>query len=398
MSDRNATDVGVGNGLDWLRGSLPRAKANARAVAALTENPGCARRRVIDAAGVAAHELAARLGHPTLRGQSPFAIETGNRFEDRLKSRSNYELLVDALVDFVELPKPPNLVVVDVNHVGRLPDPEAWMDARARRTDEVLAKIAGGESDAPHIVDHPVLRFDLAGAVVNLEPDALAFRVGEKLELVEIKSYPIIDGQADPGKLSATAGQAAVYLMALRSALGRLGFDPDILEWSVILVAPRNFGRIPVAHRIPLKKKAMSITRVLRSVPRAADTVRSIPADVTFDVDPDGTKDAELAREELTSAVRSIRALFVPECVQTCDMAKFCRHEAWVTDDPSRLGREARENLAGVHSLRDALRLARQGARDGEPELEDVAESLAAAYGALKRARARADVQMGTAR
>src|SRR5690606_8112423 len=142
-------------------------------------------------------------------------IETGNRFEDRLKSRSNYELLVDALVDFVELPKPPNLVVVDVNHVGRLPDPEAWMDARARRTDEVLAKIAGGESDAPHIVDHPVLRFDLAGAVVNLEPDALAFRVGEKLELVEIKSYPIIDGQADPGKLSATAGQAAVYLMAL---------------------------------------------------------------------------------------------------------------------------------------------------------------------------------------
>ena len=88
-----------------------------------------------------------------------------------------------------------------------------------------------------------MLRFDLAGVTVNLEPDALAFRIGEKLELVEIKSYPIIDGQADPAKLSSTAGQTAVYHMALRATLERLGFDPEILVWSVILVAPKNFGR-----------------------------------------------------------------------------------------------------------------------------------------------------------
>ena len=191
--------------LDRIRGSLPRARANARTVAALTENPGCTRRRVIDSAGVAAHELAEQLGHPPLRGQSPFAIAGGNRFEDRLKKRSNYELLVDALEPFVELPKPPNLVVEDVNNVGRQPDPQAWMNARVARTDEALALIASGDTTAPHIVDHPVLRFDLAGVMVNLEPDALAFRIGDKLELVEIKSYPVIDGQADPGKLSSTA-------------------------------------------------------------------------------------------------------------------------------------------------------------------------------------------------
>ena len=37
------------------------AAANARSVAALTQNPGCTRRRVLDSAGVKAHELAASL-------------------------------------------------------------------------------------------------------------------------------------------------------------------------------------------------------------------------------------------------------------------------------------------------------------------------------------------------
>lgn len=374
--------------LDDIRGSLPRAHANARSVAALTENPGCTRRRVIDSAGISAHELAAKLGHPTLRGQSPFAIEGGNRFEDRLKRRSGYELLVDALAPYVELPKPPDLIVEDINRVGRLKDAGAWMDARVKRTDDVLARIARGDADAPHIVDHPVLRFDLAGATVNLEPDALAFRIGDHLELVEIKSYPIIDGQADPTKLSATAGQTAVYHMALRETLERLGFDPELLVWSVILVAPKNFGRAPVACRIPLRKKSLSLARVLQAVPRTADVLKTLPEDLTFDVDPDGNLDDAVLRAALTAAVRSVGALFVPECVQTCDMAKFCRQEAWRSDDPARLGRDARDNLAGVHSLADALRLAEHGPTDGEADLADVATALGDAYGAIARARA----------
>ena len=362
---------------------------NARAVAALTENPGCTRRRVIDAAGVSAHDLAVKLGQPTLRGQSPFAIETGNRFEDRLKERSDYELLVEALTPFMDLPKPPDLVVEDVNRVGMLPSPEAWMDARAQRTDEALSRIARGDADAPHIVDHPVLRFDLAGATVNLEPDALAFRVGDKLELVEIKSYPIIDGQADPGKLSSTAGQSAVYHMALRATLDRLGFEPELLEWSVILVAPRNFGRTPVAHRIPLVKKSMSIARVLRAAPKTADVLAALPDGLTFDVDPNETLDEEDMRHALAEAVGAVGAFFVPECVQNCDMARFCRQEAWTNDDPARLGRDARDNLAGVHSLADALRLAKDGPAADEAELADVSDALSAAYSALERARAR---------
>lgn len=375
--------------LKRIRGTLPSARANARSVAALTQNPGCTRRRVIDSASIPAYLLADKLGHPTLRGQSPFAIEGGNRFEDRLKRRSGYELLVDALAPYVELPKPPDLVVEDVNRVGRLKDAEKWMDARARRTDEALSRIARGDADAPHVVDHPVLRFDLAGVSVNLEPDALAFRVGDKLELVEIKSYPIIDGQADPKKLAATAGQASVYHMALRATLERLGFDPELLNWSVILVAPRNFGRTPVAHRIPLIKKSMALSRVLRAVPRTADVLEGLPDDLTFDVDPANSMDADALHVALAAAVTSVPAFFVPECVQNCDMAKFCRSEAWSNDDPARLGREARDNLAGVHSLADSLRLATCAPDEVEPELVDVGGALRDAFGAIERARMR---------
>ena len=61
----------------------------------------------------------------------------------------------------------------------------------------------------------------------------------------------------------------------------------------------------------------------------------------------------------------------------------------WGNDDPSRLGRDARDNLAGVHSLSDALRLAKSGPDEDESELSDVAEALGYAYAALERARAR---------
>ncbi len=377
--------------LDRLRGSLPRASANARSVAALTENPGCSRRRIVDAAGLKAHELADRLGHPTLRGQSPFAIETGNRFEDRLKKRSGYALLVEALAPFVDLPAPPDLNVEDVNSVGRLADAQTWMEARVAKTDEALARIARGGADAPHVVDHPVLRLDLTGSSVNLEPDALAFRVGDRLELVEIKSYAVIDGQADPAKVSATAAQSAVYHMALRATLERLGFDPELLAWSVILVAPRNFGRTPTAHRIPLRKKSAALARVLGSVPRVGELLDDLPHDLSFDVGSTNT-DSRAASEALNVVVSAIDALYVPECVQNCDMAKFCRSEAWSNDDPSRVGRTARDSLAGVSSLSEALALARSAnATDGSDA--EVGGALRDAFGALERARARSGDQ-----
>jgi hypothetical protein len=382
-----------GSVLDRIRGSLPKGRANARTVAALTDNPGCARRRVIDAAGVKAYELAERLGHPVTRGQSPFAIVTGTRFEARLKTGSDYKLLVEVLKPFVDLP----VEGLQCRDLGRVKGTKLGVESleeRARLTDEVLSAIARGDADAPHLVDHPVLVFDLAGAPVYLEPDALAFRVGTKLELVEIKSYPVIDGQAASEKVSSTAGQAAVYLLAMRATLARLGFDPNLLSWSVILVASKNFGRTPVAHRIPLRKKTMALERVLRAVPKTSTLVASLPETFTLDVDPKKTGGAA-ERKALDQAVHQLPMLYVPECLASCDMARYCRQQAIIEDDPARLGRAARDSLAGVPTLSDALRVVRNPRQPTDARLADVAGALRDAYGALQRGRSLAPASCG---
>jgi len=230
---------------------------------------------------------------------------------------------------------------------------------------------------------------------VYLEPDALALRTGNQLQLVEIKSYPVIDGQADPGKLSATGGQAAVYLLALRMALRRLGFDPDVLRWSVILVAPRNFGRAATAHEIPLRKKAMALERVLRAIPATGSLLDRLRPGFTLDVDPGPASSPDRRRKTLEGAVRTLPMLYVPECLAGCDMARFCRQQAIDDDDPARLGRTARDELAGVPTLADALRLATSGRKPSEKELADVADALQHAHHALRRARAMAPKACG---
>ena len=380
--------------LDSIRGTLPRGRANARSVAAVTENPGCTRRRVIEAASIPAYELAERAGFPAMRGQSPFAITSGNRFEERLKEGSGYAALVEALAAFVTLPAS-DPVVADLNRVPGRKGSQAWLDARVASTKEVLAQLASRDPSAPHIVDHPMLTFELAGSTVYLEPDALAFQVESGLQLVEIKSYAIIDGQADPSKVSATAGQSAVYLLAMRATLAELGFDPDLLDWSVILVAPKNFGRYPTAHRVPLRKKAMSIQRVLARVTSAAATAVVLPDGFTLDVDPGAALPPHKREQRLRAALGRLDPLYVPECLSACDLAGFCRDEAISTDNPSRLGRQARDVLGDVGTLAEARRLSTLPEKKVPPELSDVAAQLREAARALAQARAAAPAACG---
>jgi hypothetical protein len=69
-----------------LRGPVPPQGYDARKIAALTANPGCDRRSLLDAAGVDKAELAARLGAAGGYGQSPFALGRGSAFEALVKA------------------------------------------------------------------------------------------------------------------------------------------------------------------------------------------------------------------------------------------------------------------------------------------------------------------------
>lgn len=57
-----------------IRGRALAKTHNARTIAALASNPGCARRAILDAAGVDKQRIAAYAGFPAPFGQSRFAL------------------------------------------------------------------------------------------------------------------------------------------------------------------------------------------------------------------------------------------------------------------------------------------------------------------------------------
>lgn len=217
--------------LDAIRGGVPPRRHNARTIAALTGNPGCVRRAVLDGAGVDKPKLAERIGFPARFGQSRFAITRGNAFEAQVKADGGAELL--------------RLVA---ERLGVEPDERAgWTDLgadddlpeRHARSRELLVAAAPTGADQPAaLFDHPLLSLEVAGRRVHLEPDLVAARLAGRFHVVEIKSFPVIDGQADPAKVAAAATQSAVYVLALRELLAAGGHDPGLVSHEVVLICP----------------------------------------------------------------------------------------------------------------------------------------------------------------
>jgi hypothetical protein len=79
--------------LDRIRGQVAPKGHNAQTIAALASNPGCARRAIVDAAGVHKQQLASYAEFPARFGQSQFAIGRSNAFEAQVKTRGCAKLL-----------------------------------------------------------------------------------------------------------------------------------------------------------------------------------------------------------------------------------------------------------------------------------------------------------------
>lgn len=330
--------------LDRLRGDTPAKRHNARTIAALTGNPGCARRAVLDAAGVDKQQLAARVGFTGNFGQSRFALARGNAFEAMLKA-DGCALLRETL---------------DAGEIGYrdlgADGPEA-LDARHGRTREVLF------DGRPGLVDHPLLTLEVAGQTVYLEPDLVAYQREGRLQVVEIKSFAIVDGRADSAKVSAAAVQAAVYVLALRRLLGA-----ERVSHEAVLVCPENFSLRPVAVVLDVRKQLSTLRRQLSRLASVSSLIESLPETVSFD--PAGPVPA------LLSSLGAVPARYAPECLSSCEMSIYCRHEA--TGTTAALGRTVRESLGGIDQIDLALDLA-TGAADPTADQTEAAALLRAA-------------------
>ncbi|MEV6524889.1 hypothetical protein AB0M43_23305 [Longispora sp. NPDC051575] len=211
--------------LRWLRGGAAPVRYTARTIAALTANPGCARRGLLDAAGVDKKALADRLGHPARFGQSRFAITRTLGFEARLKADGYAELLAAVALDGAR--------VVTVE-----------------------------------------LTIDIAGEPAALEPDLVLLRAAGRLHVVQVKSFAVVDGQAPGDKVAAAARQAAVHVLALR----RLGHDTS---HEVYLVCPENFSNAPVANLVDVRRELGVLERQLARLTRVSDLAEGLPDGAT---------------------------------------------------------------------------------------------------------------------
>ena len=379
--------------LDALRGPVPPRSHDARTIAALTVNPGCSRRAVLDAAGVDKRRLAERIGSPARFGQSPFAITRGLMFEKQVKA--------DGCAQLIELLRTelgfdvPEHAYVDLGAEqgsGGTPGAAAGVvvdrGSRYQRTRELFGRVAEG---AAVLADHPLLTLDVAGRTAYVEPDVVALRArrtgagaesgaaagagsgaGDEslglepslLYIAEVKSFAVIDGQADPTKVGAAATQSAVYVLALRRLFASLGMDPDIVASDVVLVCPKDFSNKPTAHLVDVRRQIAAVSRQLDRLPRIEALVAGLDPTIDFDLavdQPGATQDAphpHRSAAELSKSLTMIDARYAPECVTRCELAFHCRSEARAAGSADALGRSVRDALGGIDSIDEALALA----------------------------------------
>jgi len=334
--------------LAQLRGGQPPETYNARTIAALASNPGCARRAVLDAAGVKKSRLAAYVGFAAPFGMSPFAITRGNRFERNLKDEPGGELL-ELLREALDLDIAES-GFVDLNDIGGSRD-LALRHARTRQ------ELTGRQSRRATMFDHPLLRFRVGGRHAYLEPDLIAFRHDDTFHVGELKSFAVIDEQADGAKVAAAAIQSAVYVRALRDLIAEAGSDPGRVSHETILVAPKDFASQPVAASLDVRKQLGVLDRQLIRMAKIKDLLAAYPQTLTFDLDPDSRGTPRRPREELAAAVALVPASYAPECLATCELCFACRAEA--AGSTVALGKSVREDLGGIEYNAQALALAR---------------------------------------
>jgi hypothetical protein len=356
--------------LDRIRGPVAPRNHNARTIAALTSNPGCTRRAVMDAAGVDKQRLAAQLGYPASFGQSRFAIGRGNAFEAQVKANGCAELL-RLLREHLHLPIP-EASYDNLEEVGG----NASREVRHARSRALLARAAASGEDAGTLFDHPLLQLQVGGRSVYLEPDLIAFQLRGRFHVVEIKSFSVIDGQADGDKVAAAVIQSAVYVLALRDLLAGLGIGPEAVAGQVVLVCPEDFSSQPTAALLDVRKQLTVLRRQLSRLQRIDALLGLLPPELTFGLEPDEGGVAHRPPGAVAGAVRAVDARYAPECLASCEMCFFCRDEA--AGSTAVLGRATREDLGGVEHVATVLGLAR-GVVQPAADQAEAAEALRAA-------------------
>jgi hypothetical protein len=377
-------------GLSAFRGAFPEGRRHARTVADSLATPGCTRRRVIDGAGADINVLAELLGCPPAN-QSRFALTRGNAFEKIVTDNGMAYViaLVREKLDF------------DIGQVRQLDlSAAAVMTAHGRCDNELRVKLTANalrtwwndDPDSPNLLRHAMTRLDVGGETVYLEQDVLAFRIGDSATVVEIKSFPAVDGVADPDKVAASALQSAVYVVSIQDTLVGLGADPGRVSLDSLLILPLNFSLTPTAHLVHLGSAVARLRRQLASLPRVealldggAVTV-SLPAfDPKAPTETNAEKRArKAAADQAADALSALPPRFGDECV-SCPLFRFCRDNERAAGTVAVLGSMAANACGEISTVGTALALAEGRRRPRSAAETAVATTLGRAHSVAAR-------------
>jgi hypothetical protein len=199
--------------------------------------------------------------------------------------------------------------------------------------------------------------------------------------VVEIKSFPMIDGSADAAKVGAAARQAAVYVLALERVAALTGGAS--VAHNILLVCPKDFSNLPTASVVDVRKQLSVTRRQLARLTRIEDLAAALPEGATFDL--------ERPAAELTAAVESVSAAYAPECLAACELAFHCRDRARDAGAVETLGRSVRGELGGLKTIGDVLAAARAtaDASEDDPAVAALRRAAALRADALKEAGCR---------
>ncbi|MEJ3741835.1 hypothetical protein WEI85_00835 [Actinomycetes bacterium KLBMP 9797] len=345
-----------------FRGDFPAKPLDARRIAGLLDAPGCMRRQVIDAASVPIRDLAPLVGCRT-PSQSPYALERGVRFEQTVTSNAMSFLLPlvrEQLGLDVREVRQQDLSKPQVRTQFPVLDREAVTDLRVRMTRDYVAQMLDGDQHAINLLRHPYLVLPLGDMPAYLEPDLLAYAATGTLAPIEIKSFPCIDGIADPAKTAEAARQTAVYLIALRRLIAGLGQPGTRIATRGLLVMTRNFTLEAFGSMLDLRPQVRRLERVLTNFPHVTQLAATIPTAVSLPAMPDkhaGQEQRKAASAQAREAVGALPMRFGDGCA-SCPLLDFCRGQAQREDSVAQLGTEAANACGDVATVSHALALA----------------------------------------
>jgi len=342
------------SGAKWAR-EAPKRSPSVSVLAAASEHTDCAFSRLALSGHVDLNKIFGGTMYDPVFGADPLAIRRGKIFESLLKKDKCAELLnllyeQDPSLDLLSASER----VAQFRGIETRPGVDS-RDVRADATKAALVKIASNKPNAPILIDGGVLRTKINGSNAYFEADGVAAATNGMIHVLEIKSFPFIDGRCDPHKLSAAIAQAGLYVALVREVLREEGFDPSVVSDIGYIILPKNTR---IGRAVLLRQNLMFYARrALALLDQCGIDERDVSriGDASFP----SIQDAPVHRISTVSHLMDQAGTYYrPECIENCAAYRLCRERAHRFGLLSLQGEGRIRDVPGVATFMRALDLA----------------------------------------